>query len=242
MEPLDLPRLGQHHDDLWTTLCDLGDAHDEDWVIIGGQMVMLHALEAGREPGRVSQDLDTVIDARVRPPALPAFLATLANLGSHRPQSVPTKSPIAVNVDPCTLTSSARTGSVAAPTYAQLVARRPSKWVAAPGHCNEPNESASATAIEWLMCRGQTCSAPSSSRPLPSTTIRIPNAMFAMSPSSVRSSPSDACRHDRHGRPATRAATVLNDLTNEAWQLLDDAELGYTAFRILVAGSDSTVQ
>ena len=81
IEPLDLPRLGQHHDDLWTTLCDLGDAHDEDWVIIGGQMVMLHALEAGREPGRVSQDLDTVIDARVRPPALPAFLATLADLG-----------------------------------------------------------------------------------------------------------------------------------------------------------------
>ena len=81
IEPLDLPRLGPHHDDLWTTLCDLGDAHDEDWVIIGGQMVMLHALEAGREPGRVSQDLDTVIDARVRPPALPAFLATLANLG-----------------------------------------------------------------------------------------------------------------------------------------------------------------
>ncbi len=81
IEPLMLPQLGPHHDDLWTTLCDLGDAHHEDWVIIGGQMVMLHALQAGREPGRVSQDLDAVIDARVRPPALPAFLATLANLG-----------------------------------------------------------------------------------------------------------------------------------------------------------------
>ena len=44
--PLDLPRLGPHHDDLWTTLCDLGDAHHADWVIIGGQMVMLHALQA----------------------------------------------------------------------------------------------------------------------------------------------------------------------------------------------------
>ena len=81
IEPLMLPRLGPHHDDLWTTLCDFGDAHHEDWVIIGGQMVMLHALQAGRDPGRVSQDLDTVIDARVRPPALPAFVATLANLG-----------------------------------------------------------------------------------------------------------------------------------------------------------------
>lgn len=72
IEPLMLPQLGPHHDDLWTTLCDLGDAHHADWVIIGGQMVMLHALQAGREPGRVSQDLDTVIDARVRPPALTA--------------------------------------------------------------------------------------------------------------------------------------------------------------------------
>jgi hypothetical protein len=47
-------------------------------------MVMLHALQAGREPGRVSQDLDAVIDTRIRPPGLPglpAFLATLANLG-----------------------------------------------------------------------------------------------------------------------------------------------------------------
>jgi hypothetical protein len=81
IEPLDLPQLGSHHDDLWTTLCDLGDAHHQDWALIGGQMVMLHALQAGREPGRVSQDLDTVIDARVRPPTMPAFLATLAELG-----------------------------------------------------------------------------------------------------------------------------------------------------------------
>jgi hypothetical protein len=30
-----------------------------------------------------------------------------------------------------------------------------------------------------------------------------------------------------------RAVTVLDDVRNEAWQLLDDPELGYTAFRIL---------
>jgi hypothetical protein len=32
-----------------------------------------------------------------------------------------------------------------------------------------------------------------------------------------------------------RAVTVLDDPTNEAWRLLDDPELGYTAFRILVS-------
>ena len=49
--------------------------------LIGGQMVLLHALQARRTPRRVSQDLDAVIDARVRPPALTAFLATLAGFG-----------------------------------------------------------------------------------------------------------------------------------------------------------------
>jgi hypothetical protein len=32
-----------------------------------------------------------------------------------------------------------------------------------------------------------------------------------------------------------RVVSVLDDPTNEAWRLLDDPELGYTAFRILVA-------
>ena len=32
-----------------------------------------------------------------------------------------------------------------------------------------------------------------------------------------------------------RAVTVLDDPTNEAWRLLDDPQLGYTAFRILTA-------
>jgi hypothetical protein len=35
-----------------------------------------------------------------------------------------------------------------------------------------------------------------------------------------------------------RAVTVLDDRGNEAWQILDDPELGYTAFRILVAAPD----
>jgi hypothetical protein len=32
-----------------------------------------------------------------------------------------------------------------------------------------------------------------------------------------------------------RAVTVLDDPINEAWRLLDDPELGYIAFRLLVA-------
>lgn len=81
IEPLPLPILGALHDELWSTFCDLADRHPIDWTVIGGQMVMLHGLQANRSPGRVSQDLDLVIDARVRPPAIPAFLRTLDELG-----------------------------------------------------------------------------------------------------------------------------------------------------------------
>jgi hypothetical protein len=80
-EPVELPSLGSRHDELWTVLCDLGDAVNENWTIIGAQMVMLHALQTGRSPSRVSEDLDTVIDSRVGPPALASFLATLHDLG-----------------------------------------------------------------------------------------------------------------------------------------------------------------
>ena len=44
-------------------------------------MVMLYALQAGRRPHRVSQDLDAIIAARVRPPALAPFLVTVQDLG-----------------------------------------------------------------------------------------------------------------------------------------------------------------
>jgi hypothetical protein len=81
IEPLRLPALGALHDDLWSALCNIADLHHTDWTVIGGQMVMLHGLQANQSPGRVSQDLDLVIDARVRPPATPAFIATLGDLG-----------------------------------------------------------------------------------------------------------------------------------------------------------------
>ena len=122
---------------------------------------MLHALQAGREPGRVSQDLDTVIDARVRPPALPAFLATLANLGFKSAGVSPDDVVHRSSVAPYTSTSSGRTDSAAAPTCAQPAQQQPSKSEAAHRHCSEPNGSPFATAIVLFMCRGQTCSGPS---------------------------------------------------------------------------------
>jgi hypothetical protein len=78
---IELPPLGELDVELWHALLDIADRMPSDWTLIGGQMVLLHALEHGRAPQRVSEDLDLVVDARVRPLALPRMLSTLGDLG-----------------------------------------------------------------------------------------------------------------------------------------------------------------
>ncbi|MGD9572310.1 MAG: nucleotidyl transferase AbiEii/AbiGii toxin family protein [Thermoleophilia bacterium] len=75
-----LPPLGHLGDELWTALLDIADHGPPGWTLVGGQMVLLHGLEQGVAPPRVSTDLDLVVDARVRPPAIPAMAAVL---GAH---------------------------------------------------------------------------------------------------------------------------------------------------------------
>ena len=243
IKPLMLPQLGPHHDDLWTTLCDLVDAHHEDWVIIGGQMVMLHALQAGREPGRVSQDLDAVIDARVRPPALPAFLATLATLGfksagvspdevAHRFE----RGSIHVDVlgpdglggrSDLRTTGTATTIQVRGGTQAlQRAERVPVRHDDRVVHVPRPN-LLGAIVIKAAAVHND---------PHPQRHVRDLAFLCSIIPD-PRAMHADMTAKDLQ---RLRAVTVLNDRTNEAWRLLDDPELGYTAFRILVTAFGST--
>lgn len=76
-----LPPLGDLEDRLWLALMEIAERRAGDWTLVGGQMVLLHALEHGATPPRVSTDLDLVVDARVRPPAIPAMAEVLADLG-----------------------------------------------------------------------------------------------------------------------------------------------------------------
>lgn len=78
---IELPPLRTLDFELWTALLDISDRMPSDWTLIGGQMVLLHALERGRAPRRLSEDLDVVVDVRVRPPALARMLSTLDDLG-----------------------------------------------------------------------------------------------------------------------------------------------------------------
>ena len=78
---LDLPPLGALETELWDALLDIADRVPEGWTLIGGQMVLLHGLEKDRIPPRVSEDLDLVVDVRVRPPVLATLVSALADLG-----------------------------------------------------------------------------------------------------------------------------------------------------------------
>lgn len=63
-EPVRLPNLAGYEFAIWETLLELADLH-QDWTLIGGQMVFLHALEHRVAPVRVSADLDVLVNARV---------------------------------------------------------------------------------------------------------------------------------------------------------------------------------
>jgi len=77
---IELPVLGAEDANIWTALLELSTRVPEQWTLIGGQMVLLHGLENGRQPPRVSQDLDLMVDARVRPRALPKVAQALADM------------------------------------------------------------------------------------------------------------------------------------------------------------------
>ncbi|SFO42451.1 Nucleotidyl transferase AbiEii toxin, Type IV TA system [Geodermatophilus obscurus] len=62
-EPVVLPPLTGALDRLWDLVLDLADQLEPaGWVLVGGQMVMLHGLAAGRTATRASQDVDVLAD------------------------------------------------------------------------------------------------------------------------------------------------------------------------------------
>jgi len=63
-KPLRLEPLAGVGSDLWTALLDLSDLGHGEWTLIGGQMVLLHALENGVAAPRVSTDIDVLVNAR----------------------------------------------------------------------------------------------------------------------------------------------------------------------------------
>lgn len=81
VEPVVLPSLPGQSSRLWSTLIELAELRPGAWTLIGGQMVLLHALERGAEPPRVSTDLDMLVNARVIAGGVRDFVAAIEAVG-----------------------------------------------------------------------------------------------------------------------------------------------------------------
>jgi len=76
-----LPPLAGELDVLWELILDLAEHLPEhNWVLVGGQMVMLHALAAGRAPTRASKDVDVLADLVAAPASLAHCVEALQRL------------------------------------------------------------------------------------------------------------------------------------------------------------------
>lgn len=80
-DPIVLPPLGSPVDEVWEVLPDLSERLNVPWSLIGGQMVLLHALEHHAMPPQVSQDGDVIADIRAAPGSLGQVVAELEALG-----------------------------------------------------------------------------------------------------------------------------------------------------------------
>jgi len=63
-KPVDPMGVNVH---VWTFLSELSGAFSGQWALVGGQMVLLHGLEAGQLPERETTDVDALVDIRVAP-------------------------------------------------------------------------------------------------------------------------------------------------------------------------------
>jgi len=79
--PVVLPPLGEPVDELWEVFLEFGERLDVPWTIVGGQMVLLHAVEHGTFPPQISQDGDVIANIRIKPDALRIIVALLEELG-----------------------------------------------------------------------------------------------------------------------------------------------------------------
>lgn len=79
---LGLPPLqGESDRIVWPAMFDLADRLPVPWVMIGGQMVILHGLLADRSIPRVTKDIDLLFDVRFTLDAFPRAHEVLKKLG-----------------------------------------------------------------------------------------------------------------------------------------------------------------
>ncbi len=76
--PVDGDQVNGH---LWPFLGLLAERFPGEWVLIGGQMVLLHGMENGQLPVRETNDADALVDVRVAPRGTVNIAAALTEMG-----------------------------------------------------------------------------------------------------------------------------------------------------------------
>jgi hypothetical protein len=78
---IQMPPMAAPVDQLWHVLLDLAERLTVPWTLVGGQMVLLHALERGQVPPQISQDGDLIADIRSDSTAITQVVTELESLG-----------------------------------------------------------------------------------------------------------------------------------------------------------------
>jgi hypothetical protein len=89
-DPVDLPMIAGVDAGLWGALIELSEISGVPWTLVGGQMVLLHALEAEVSMPRVTTDLDVLVNSRVVTRATRRFVEAIVDLGFDLVGSDPT--------------------------------------------------------------------------------------------------------------------------------------------------------
>jgi hypothetical protein len=88
-----LPPLLGRQDESWRALVEIATQLGRHWLLVGGQMVFLHEVERQASETRPTDDVDVVVDLRVRPGGLTHVHHVLIRSGFE--QSMPSKDGIA---------------------------------------------------------------------------------------------------------------------------------------------------
>jgi hypothetical protein len=81
--PVELPTEPEDVAALWHELLDLADEMPVPWVLIGAQMVALHAWRAESKPPRTSRDGDVLVNVRQKPTGTRVLAEHLDARGFH---------------------------------------------------------------------------------------------------------------------------------------------------------------
>lgn len=80
-DPVCLHVLPGQDFELWATLIELCALLQGHWTLVGGQMVLLHAVENDVDLPRVSTDLDILVNARIVSRGVRGFVAAIERRG-----------------------------------------------------------------------------------------------------------------------------------------------------------------